>query len=880
VVGGGDEALHFYDTKKSFELLSSTWIESNTGFSMLFWLSRAPYLYVVYLLNNFLYIPSFFLQATSFFLIIVTGVISVYYLTLHFLSKHNLRHYIALISALFYLLNPYSMTQVWARGQYAQYFSFAIIPLTLLLFVIAIKKRKYIFAPIIALVTLPFATAYGFLTVVVIQWFLFFFYCVYTLLVENNKKQTAIFLSTFLLATLSIWTLVHAWWLLPLITSSNTILVSYVNSVNENLGSLIGVSHNFTPLVLIRLLQDTYFFAPSAFSPYYSILRFQIISFLLPIFLLIGLVTVFKIKELKQFRFFVWLFSAGLFISLGANPPFGDIFIWVFQHIPPLQMFRNPYEKFGLVLVMAYAPLFALGFVYSLYGIHKTRIFNKLQVLAIGGIVLFLLNLYLFPLWTGKIVAFPDDKIGLPHMSYYTELENFLDKQANSNHRILMTPLWGGDGAFYMWGEKRYQGIDPMPFFINHEVVSSSVQIPFYIDLIRNLRQNLYQEDVSGVLSLLRIKYLVNREDAVFTSSIEKQHVQLLTEKIYPPSDFNQLSMVVCENQFAVIDGANPAWVTCILPTEMQDLHTIKYLHVIAKANMPANLDVAVNDNQKNRSNWYGKIPGEYSLKADEWTTIIIPLGVPTEPNNSTDFSKIESIDLRAHPFYRHNESVDRLDIQGIWLDPGTEKSLDNFKLIQQFGKLDVFQYLHSQQPPEFGVIATAMTINSLDELVTESYNNLNELDRKGFVVSLQNENKNLEKLTFNSNLVVTDTEKIARERFWIKTKGSGEGLVILSKTFNTGWKLIEDVEKNELSGGLLADVKLLKKSFVNEENHFVVNGYANLWKVNGESDKYAVVYLPQLYADIGTKISLLSVITIIVTLLLIIIKRRFYGKR
>ena len=50
----------------------------------------------------------------------------------------------------------------------------------------------------------------------------------------------------------------------------------------------------------------------------------------------------------------------------------------------------------------------------------------------------------------------------------------------------------------------------------------------------------------------------------------------------------------------------------------------------------------------------------------------------------------------------------------------------------------------------------------------------------------------------------------------------------------------------------------MLKAVSVSEENHLVVNGYANLWDFKNDQKQYAIVFLPQIFADIGLKITLI----------------------
>ena len=145
IIGKGEEGLIFYNLSKNLELSQSAWVDVNTGMPNLYWLPRLPALYIASFLEAKLGFPQHIIQAGLFYLLIVTGIVSVYYLTQCLLEHHPSRYVIAFISALFYLLNPFSVSQVWGRGLYPQYFSFALFPLSLLLLVYGLSRRKYIY---------------------------------------------------------------------------------------------------------------------------------------------------------------------------------------------------------------------------------------------------------------------------------------------------------------------------------------------------------------------------------------------------------------------------------------------------------------------------------------------------------------------------------------------------------------------------------------------------------------------------------------------------------------------------------------------------------------------------------------------------------------
>ena len=111
IIGKGEEGLIFYNLSKNLELSQSAWVDVNTGMPNLYWLPRLPALYIASFLEAKLGFPQHIIQAGLFYLLIVTGIVSVYYLTQCLLEHHPSRYVIAFISALFYLLNPFSISK-------------------------------------------------------------------------------------------------------------------------------------------------------------------------------------------------------------------------------------------------------------------------------------------------------------------------------------------------------------------------------------------------------------------------------------------------------------------------------------------------------------------------------------------------------------------------------------------------------------------------------------------------------------------------------------------------------------------------------------------------------------------------------------------------
>lgn len=862
ILGGGDAGLFFYSPSISLSFSKISWFEFGTGLSTIGWLSSIPLLYFYSILEK-IEIPTFFLQSSYFFVVMSVGVLSMYFLSNFFLKEKN--QLTSWIAAIFYLFNPFTMSQVWERGQLTQQTAFGLLPLALLLFALGIKRKSFLFAIFIAVLSVIFSIAFSFLTFVIVFWFVLGSYFLFVVLSSKDKLNIAIFGGKFFSLTLFFWIAASAWWFIPLFLSSGNIYSTNISGLEENLGTLMGVSRNFTPDILIRLLQRTYFFDPSALSKVYSSLLFGFISWIPVVFLIYGLYKIVRLR-LKQFYFFIILLIFGLLVSLGANPPFGEVFVFVFKRFPVLQAFRNPFEKFGIVYVLGYSPLFAYGLVS--YFANK-----KYRNLGIALVLVLICVIFAWPMWTGRVVAGPDKKIGLSVPTYYRNLQRWLSEK-NEDYRVFMTPLWSGDGAFYRWNDSKFQGSDPMYWILNQPVISNIHFAPFYTEYMRDIRKYMERMDLTGALALLRAKYIVDREDAIGLTLREKEHRKFLTQSIYPPLNDDSVNRKICQDKKASSKADEFAWVVCPIAEKKKDLSNARYLIVDIKTDIPALLEISIRDRKKTAVRWDGRVAKEYRTNDGNFARIILPLSAPTEYNSSIDYSDIEQIDIHARQIGFKDKSVGEISLKEIAVDLGKEEKIKTFHLIKTFGNLKVYEPFKFKAPPEFGVLSSLGQVKDKVGLFEVAKQELDQVDKKGFILESQNQNKNLQELFTTKSVEVIDKQKITSTRYWLKLSGYNPGLVLLSKTFSPQWKLIPDVTRQKLSGNLFNDLTLLQKKPVAEDNHFVVNGYGNLWKTDGQIDEYAIIYMPQVVADIGEEISKYSFYALLVILLFWVTKK------
>jgi hypothetical protein len=848
--GGGDEMLLFANPKRVFEISTSTWFNYSTGFAVLYWLSRASFLFVIFISQRVFLINSVALQAGTFLFLAITGTISVYFLTLKLIDKYPYKNYIGFTAALFYLLNPYSMSQVWGRGQYAQFFSFALLPLSLLIFIIGIKKRNYLYAFLFALVSVIFSTSYGFVTFIVIQWFVFFMYAILEG-VSNRKKLTILFINKFFLLCLLVWCLVNSWWLIPFVLTSGSLLSTELNNSSDNIGTLLGVSTYYPFPIIIRLLQSFYFFSQNSYSPFYSIMRFQVMSMIPVVFLSFGIIVSLWKWRRFGFIFFLTTFVIGLIVSLGSNPPFGALFVWIFEHISVLQAFRNPFEKFGLVYALGYSQLVGVGVVFAYQYLKNINTRAKFLIPVIFSLLFITWNIYLWPMWTGKIVASADGKIGLSIPQYYYDVENWLQIN-NDGYRVMMTPLWSGDGSYYIWNGTLYQGIDPMDFILNPEVISNIGNTPYYFSYAQNIRKYMQQIDMHSALELLRIKYFINRKDATLITNSEKKQYISLSKIIYPVATSDVDS--ICEDHHVSVPENTQASITCTIPAKNSNWNKIRYFDLTLSTDIPSYVEVVLQDTSGITVGWDGRGDQDY-LVGKKTQKVLFSLNSPSTPNPQMNFTHIQNISIYAHPITNFGGSVRTISLEKIGLNPGEKKVINEFHFIKSFGKLDIYAPNNFVVPPEFGTLSSVHTVKDYKDLFQQAVINKNKLNDIGFVINSQNNNSlSLLKKVVASNTV--QSSSISNTRFFIQLKPQTTSYLLLSETFYPGWKLFKGVNKNMLDGSFIHNIELLSVASVSEKQHYVANGYANLWVVNGKDSQYAAVFLPQLYAEIGTDIS------------------------
>lgn len=363
---GGDWPFFYPENVRDFSFLPAAW-SSIHGNGL-----GGPH--VVYALDSYLYFTGWFFTNTlhipwnfvyKIFWFGLTLVLSIFSVN-HLLKQlfPNMPLHIRMVGMFLFLVNTYIL-MVLGGGQLGVGLGYAIAPLVLSFFIRVIsvygeeqaKKIKFDFKNISRSSTIYTSILAGLALSVDV---LFDFRITYiTLLaigiyyVFHFNKTFSQFFYIFLIPFL-LTGLLHAFWLIPLLFTGQ-------NSVAQ-LGSA------YTSVESLK------FFSFAMFENAFGLLHpnwpeniFGKVAFMKPEFLLLPLLAFSSLIFISQKKadknsgkknvlFFAFLALVGIFLAKGANDPFGDLYIWLFENVPGFVMFRDP-SKFYTLIALSYSIL-------------------------------------------------------------------------------------------------------------------------------------------------------------------------------------------------------------------------------------------------------------------------------------------------------------------------------------------------------------------------------------------------------------------------------------------------------------------------------------------------------------------------------------------
>lgn len=495
-----EENLSILHTAHMAQYYSSFWYPIGGGVRMPYYLSRLPVFFALGLLDRSGTSPVV-IQAIFLFLLMLTGMLSMYILMRRGLNQNN---WASFIGSTFYLLNIFSMTQVWKRFLYHGIFLWAYFPLFIFLWSEWIEKRKVKWLLLFLLTSVMFSYTFTQPAFLITVWVSAGVFSLVKFWKDRKKKWEIVKAFSTSLLGFILWIVVNLWWFYPLITLSNISASTEAGnggSWQTDLTSAEAVSQSFPLWEVVLLRQSWYLGNANGWNDYYYNPLIILISVGVFFIMLYGII---KIKDLRCRSFLISLGLIGLFVSKGTNFPLGYTFFHIlFSKIAITTALRNPYEKFGIVWLFPYAIFFAVGFCKLISRFKtKVRIFYSFIILISFCIILVL------PMWNGDIFP-PKHRVTVP--SYYLDANNYLKKIGSQ--RIFNIPFLPElENRTYSWG---YIGEDPSEVLFSQEPLSK--RNPVYYNRVFKLFPKLIDKaQFPKILGLLGVDSVILHKDSIY----------------------------------------------------------------------------------------------------------------------------------------------------------------------------------------------------------------------------------------------------------------------------------------------------------------------------------------------------------------------------
>lgn len=511
IFGTAEDGLIFYNISNYFHQAEFTWMEyPGLGSPSLSLIAAKPTYFLLSSLQQ-MGIPGFLLQAITLWFLLSSAGIAVYLLVLELFPKAEGKY--VLLAVLFYWFNPISIVDVWNRFLLNYIFFFALLPVISFFFIKGLKTGKFFWAFILNIILIFYSYALSYVAFSILLWIWLFLITLFYVLFDKSLKSMISSFKYFLL-TLILFIMVNCWWILPLANLNflgGTNNTTQVFMKQNNLGTLQALSEKMGHLTDVFKLINASFLAPDSLGwvkYYYSVPLFAMQ------YVFVGIILYFVIKFRKDptVLFLGSLFFTSFFLTKGNSPPFGEIYNFIFKNILILQVFRNPFEKFGFLLSLCAALFFAP----SVYELSK-RLQNKMH--AFYYLLLFIvvsslgLPLYTSLAFTNKFPPTNDYSIGykVKVPSYYKDADNWLSNKG-SNFRYIGFPL-KDEGITYKW-EKGYSGVELQVALFSTSGIIHKTSVPFFNQIIPEIESLLMSDnDFTSFANSLNVRYFILRND-------------------------------------------------------------------------------------------------------------------------------------------------------------------------------------------------------------------------------------------------------------------------------------------------------------------------------------------------------------------------------
>lgn len=515
ILGTAEDGLPFYNLSHFKPEADFAWMEHpGLGRSTLYLTASKPtYIALTWLQANG--VPGFVIQASVLWVMFVIAGIGMYLLAWQFFPK--LPKSCLILSVFFYWFNPISLVNVWNRFLLDYISFYSMLPMVSFFFIRGLKTKSYLWGIVLILFILFYSYSFNYLAFFILFWLILFFWTSFFCLI-NKDRLSRFFYIKYFLATLVFFVLTNAWWISQLIGFH--FLKDFDSSIHDitteiNSGIFNALSKSMGNLSDVYRLSNASFFIKDSLSWVKLFYSFPIV-FAEFIVTSVIFYSIIKGKKDTSVLVLAGVFFTGIFLAKGNNPPLGEIFDFLFKNLLFLQIFRNPFEKSGFILLLAVAPLLS----FAVFKVSET--FKSLyKKLILAGILIYVLLIWGYPFYTGLVLTskFPPTdnyeigyKVQVP--KYYQQADDWLVKQG-TNFRSIGFPI-EDEAVTYKWA-KGYSGVELSTALFSNPVILHKTGVPYFYDLVPQIQKTLLGEgEFYKLANILNARFLFVREDIDF----------------------------------------------------------------------------------------------------------------------------------------------------------------------------------------------------------------------------------------------------------------------------------------------------------------------------------------------------------------------------
>lgn len=569
MIAAGESGIPFYNLSAVAKFVVNSWSDVLLGSPASYGVGNFYFFQFLAYLQSFS-VPGYLIQVLLFFAVTFISQLSIYAICRKIFPRIGVQYHIT--SSFFYLFNLAAIVGVWNRIQYPFIIAYALFPLALLLYIKGIEERKFVYAFLINGVILLGLIAFTSIPMLELLWLIFLLYSLFYSLMFYKQRKKILFAFNFLIITTAVWFLFNFWWLLQLYqtltASSYTLLSAYGLSGNIDTFKTLS-SHLGNLAFVLRMMHKDFFLDIGPIWNYaYQNPIVNLVTFLVPVLAFFPLIIK---KKQKYVYFFLGMSLVIIFLAKGSSGPFGEVFLFFFSHFRFLEAFRNPFEKFSLLLPLVYAPLIG----YSLHMVVKFVKEKKGQFAAQGIFIVIVgsiigISFPIFNRWifTGIFEPTNNKEIGyyVDVPSNYKDANNWLNLDKDT-YRAVALPI-NGEGITYAW-DYGYSGVESSNALFDKSFISFSPTTQYLGNIVPQLNYSLFKrpEDFSKILSILNAKYILVRsdinfkergmEDPMVIDSYLSTSAGTLLPNIVPAKNFGTLKFYINNETLPVIYAAD-----------------------------------------------------------------------------------------------------------------------------------------------------------------------------------------------------------------------------------------------------------------------------------------------------------------------------------